>query len=210
MILRILYHWFPESFHKLVFMSQRKPDGFDKLEMAFVDSEGRKYFKYMNDMDAPLTRLKAFEMKIKELQAGLSRDNLTMIIDAMEAALKEKDPRGNMQPNIAMIGHLVTEMKNRKENLIDPEIMFEMVAYLYIREDETPTKIDDDIHSQKIAQFKKDSETGLHDFFVTAGLRQYLPFLGQSGVDWETIFTQMRVQANSLKEQLKNYSTAET
>jgi hypothetical protein len=207
MVLKLLYRWFPEQFHKLVFLSQAKPNDFDKLEFVFVDSNGKRYFRYMSDMEAPIPRLKAFEMKFKELTAGISRETMDLIITAMESALKETDGRGHMKPNIAMIGHLITEMRNRKENLIDPEIMMEMVAYLYIREDENPALIDEDIHSQKVKQFFKDSQTGLYDFFVAAGLSQYLPFLKQSGADWETIFTTMKAEATALRQQLLAYST---
>lgn len=209
-ILKLLYRWFPESFHKLVFLSQVKPKEFDLLEFVFVDSNGKRYFRYMNDMDAPIPRLKAFQMKFKELEAGIDRDTLGMLIDALEKALKEKDSKGHMVPNIAMIGHLITELKNRTENLIDPLIMMEMVAYLYTREDENPEVIDEDIHSQKVEQFTKDAKTGLHSFFVTAGLSKYMPFLGQSGVDWETAFRQMRAEAEALKQQIALYSTEKT
>lgn len=208
MILKLLYRYFPEQFHRLVFNSQSKPDKFDKLELVFVDSDGRRYYRFMSDMEAPITRYKMFEMKFKEFSSGLSRDTLSMIIDAMESALKETDKKtGAMKPNIAMIGHLITEMRTRKENLIDPELMMEMVAYLYVREDENPAVIDEDIHRQKVAQFFKDSQTGLYDFFVKAGLNQYMPFLNQSGADWETIFSQMRAKVLALRQQLTNYST---
>jgi uncharacterized membrane protein len=208
MILKLLYRWYPESFHKLVFQSQSKPDSFDKLEFVFVDSNGKRYYRFMSDMEAPIPRYKAFEMKFKEFSAGVSRDTLTLIIDTMDAALKETDKKtGNMKPNIAMIGHLITELRNRKDNLIDPEIMMEMVAYLYVREDENPALIDEDIHAQKVKQFFKDSQSGLYDFFVKAGLNRYMPFLEQSGADWETIFSSMKAKVIALREQLTAYST---
>lgn len=208
MILKLLYKYFPESFHKLVFEAQYKPKGFEALEFAFVDSEGRRYYKYMSDFELSIKRLGAFEMKFKELQMCLSADELTAVIDAMDVALKAKDKRGLMSPDIGMIGHLINEIRNRKENLVHTDIMLQMAAYLYVREDETPEIVDDDIHTQKVKQFTKDSETGLRDFFLTAGLNKYVPYLEQSGYDWDEIFSTQKAKIQGLKEQLENYSTA--
>src|SRR5687767_4609690 len=207
-MIRLLYYLFPSAFHRAVFMSQYKPKGFDSLELAFVDSEGRKYYKYMSDFELSIKRLGAFEMKFKELQMCLSADELTGIIEAMDTALKAKDKRGHMSPDIGMIGHLINEIRNRKENLVHTDIMLEMVSYLYVREDEDPEIVDDDIHSQKVKQFTKDSETRLRDFFLAAGLNKYVPYLEQSGYDWDQIFSYQKARIEALKDQLQNYSTA--
>lgn len=208
-MLKLLYKWFPESFHKLVFESQRKPINFDKLKFTFVDSEGRRYFQYMSDFDLSIKRKGALEMKVKELTMGLDRDELTGIVDAMDAALKAKDGRGNMTPNIARIGYFIEEIRNRKENLWHPGILMEMAALMNIREDEDPAIIDEDIQSQKVAQFEKDSETGLYDFFLTAGLTAYFPFLKQSGGDWEKIFKEQKATLEGYRAMMKSFSTEE-
>lgn len=206
MLLRTLYKWFPESFHKLVFESQRKPQNFDKLELAFVDSNGKRYFKYMSDFDIPLTRKGMMELKLKEFSMGLTGDEVGMICDAMDKALS-RQVRGAMSPDIGMIGHLITEIRNRKENLIHPEIMMSMVSYMYIREDERPEVVDEEVHQQKVEQFTKDSEGGLRDFFITAGLNKFLPFLEQSNNDLDQIMEMQKARLKALKIQLDAYST---
>lgn len=205
-ILKLLYKYFPESFHKLVFQSQRKPVNFDKLELAFVDSDGKRYYKYMNDFEMSITRQGALEMKWKELSMGLDREELTGIIQAMEKALKERDQKGNMIPNIARIGYFIEEIKNRKENLIHPDILMEMCGLIYIREDEDPGIIDDDIQTQKVAQFNKD-QTGLTDFFLTAGLDKYAPFLSQFGGDSEALWNHQRERLKAYGQMMQNFST---
>lgn len=206
MVLKLLYRLFPEQFHKLVFLSQRKPVSFDKLELAFVDSEGKRYYKYMSDFEMSIVRQGALEMKWKELSMGLDREELTGIVTAMEAALKERDKKGNMIPNIARIGYFIEEIKNRKENLIHPDILMQMAALLFIREDEDPGVIDDDIQTQKVEQFNKDSTTGLTDFFLTAGLDKYAPFLKQFGGDSEALWNHQRERLAAYAKMMQNFS----
>lgn len=207
MILKLLYRAFPSAFHRLVFESQRKPVNFDKLQFAFVDSAGNRYYKYMSDFDMTIVRQGAFEMKMKELNMGLNRDELGDLMTAIEAALKETDKQGNMRPNIARIGYFVEEIKNRKENLIHPDILMEMACLLYIREDENPAIVDAEIQNQKFAQFTKDSETGLTDFFLTAELDKYVPFLRQFGGDSEALWNHQRSRLKAYKAMMQSFST---
>ena len=168
---RYLFNLFKTDFLKMVFDEQSKPVNFDLLEAKFVDSNGKKYFKYKDDFDIPILRKGKLEQLLQELRSGISGDELGMFLDAMDKSLNKG------QADVAKIGFIITEMRDRKELLLHPDILFEMVTVLYIREDENPALIDEEIHVEKYNQFKKDSQGGLYDFFYGAGLKRYIPYL---------------------------------
>lgn len=204
-MLRLLYYLFPTSFHKLVFESQRKPVNFENYDLQFVDSNGKRYYKCRNPLDEPIVRKGRFEQSFLELEAAVSRKELDKILEAMEQALNRKDKKNGMSPDLGMIGHLINELKLRKDTLLHPDIMFEMVACMYIREDEHPGKFDEEIHAQKIEQFKKDSQGGLYDFFYSSGLTAYMPYLEKYKGDLPEILEQGRMRIKAMGEQLDRY-----
>ncbi len=185
---RRLFNLFKSDFLKFAFDEQSKPVDFNNLETIFLDSNGKKYFRYKDDFDIPILRKGKLEQLIKELGYGISKDELTMFLDAMEKALDKG------QADVAKIGFIITEMRDRKDILIHPDILFEMVTTLYIREDENPAVIDEEIHAEKYEQLKKDSQGGLYDFFYTAGLTTYIPYLTKLKDDWNLYLEKARAE----------------
>ncbi len=136
------------------------------------------------------------------LRAGVSESEFDLILEAMEKALNS-----GKKSELAQIGHCIIEFKKRKELIFHPEIMFDIAALRYIREDELPHKIDPEIHKQKIKQFMKDSEGGLYDFFYKAGLNRYIPYLEKSENDWDEYILNSKIKTQALAIHLKAYIT---
>ena len=181
-MIRLLFRWFKPQFIKLAFETQSKKQWLKDTEFAFIDSEGRKYYRFINDMDIPIIRKGNLERLLIEANSKLSRSELNMFLDAMSKTINDVIDTSNQKKKvegIAKIMHLIEEMKRREEMIIHPELMFEIVSALYIREDEDPATWDEDIHTKKVSQFKKDSKAGLYDFFHQSGLATYLPSLPQ-------------------------------
>jgi hypothetical protein len=187
-IARFFYWLFKSQIKKIQFSEQSKKVGFEKLAFVFTDSNGKDYYRYTNDLE------------ILEIESGLSGNELERIINAIDAAINEKDKKGMMSPNIGKIGFLIQEIKNRKEILIHPELLFEAVAILYIREDEDPAIVDREILKEKIEQLKKDSVEGLYDFFYTSGLSTYIPFLEKSPEEWMGYYEEGKAKLEGMKK----------
>ncbi len=168
------------------------------MKKVFVDSNGKPYYSVENDFDMPLDRIRAIEICVLGIMAGLDNKEMVLIRESMEKAIN-----GGNKPNIAHIGHLLIEWKRREEMLLHPDLMFDLVAYKYVREDEDPAVIDKEIHKQKIDQFKKDSKEGLYDFFYRAGLSQYMPYLTKLESEWEEYFRASEIKIRVMNEHLK-------
>jgi hypothetical protein len=201
-MIRLIYRLFKTQILKLYYLDQPKKKGFEGFEKAFVDSNGKDYLKPINDFDLPIQRVRDLETKLMRVRAGLSDENLDQFFDAMEKALG-----GGRKVDVAMIGHLIIEMRKRKELLLHPDLMFDIVALRYIREDEDPAIVDAEIHRQKVEQFKKDSREGLYDFFYKAGLSQYLPYLSKLENEWNEYWEESKNKIEAMNIHLKDYIT---
>jgi hypothetical protein len=132
-------------------------------------------------------------------------ENLELLLDKMTEAINRK-VKNQMSPDFAMIGHLITEIKRRAQYLYPGDILMDLIAALYVREDENPSDMDMDLHKWKVEQFKKDSKGGLKDFFYNAGLKKYLPYLEKHTE--ESIQMHMataKIQSQSLIDQMHRY-----
>jgi hypothetical protein len=202
MIGKAIYKLFKPVFLKHYYGEQSKRTGFENLQKVFIDSNGKAYFATINDLDLPIMRAKELQLRVMRMRSGMSDDALKLFCEAMKKALNN-----GKNPNIAQIGHLVIEIEKRIGIWIDPDLLFDTVAFKYIREDENPAEVDMSIHNEKIKQFQKDSRGGLRDFFYMAGLTEFIPFLGISESEWSEYFSISTIKMKALKMQTENYIT---
>lgn len=199
---KLIYQILKPFFLRYYFLDQSKKAGFENMKKVFVDSNGKQYYCPENDFDIPHMRTREIETRLMQISSGLSNTELEKFFDAMEKALG-----GGKKPDIAMIGFLIKEMRLRKEILLHPDLMFDLVALRYIREDEDPTVIDGDIHKEKVAQFQKDSKDGLYDFFYGAGLTAYIPYLTKLESEWSEYWQESQAKIQAMNQTLKAYTT---
>lgn len=170
---------FEEAARKHLYSAQSKPKDkeFAKMSLAFVDSNGVKYYKYDDPMDMPLKRKGKYDEYLKWLSRGLSGEQQIMFLDAMDAAVDEcinSMDKGGRIKNIGKTKALTDEMRRREKLIVHEEIYFRIMSVSYVREDENPAVWDGTIETQKIDQFKQDSAGGLHDFFMDGPLAQHI------------------------------------
>ena len=179
-MIRLLFRWFKPQFIKMAFETQSKKQWLKDTEFAFIDSDGRRYYRFIDDMNIPIMRKGHIERLLVELNAKLSWSELNLFIDAMKKRIDDITNSNAIKGRIQGLAHislLVEEMSNRQKLILHPELLFEIAAATYIREDEDPTQIDIEIEKQKVEQFKKDTAKGggLYDFFYKAGLNEFMP-----------------------------------
>jgi hypothetical protein len=177
---KLLYWLFSKAVLKVYFNSQSKKSGFENMQKAFVDSNGKIHYVPNNDFDYPVNRIKEIHKRLKRIDSGLSDPELDRCFAVIKKALN-----GGKNPDLGMIGFVIAEMETRKDIWIHEELWFDVLALKYIREDEKPYIVDMTIHLEKVAQFRKDSQGGLYDFFYKMGLMKSIPFLQKLESDWD-------------------------
>lgn len=201
-MIKIFYRLFRKQILKIYYSEQTIKQGFENMKVQFVDSEGRRYFSPDKDLDLPHIRTQEIQRRLMRTKFGLDDEYIDDFIKAVKGALNN-----GKKPDVAMIGHLINELEARSQIWLHPDMMFDMVAFKYIREDETPAVIDKNIHDQKVAQFAKDSKEGLYDFFYKAKLTDVLPFLKLLESEFPEFWQESIVQLKAKEIQIKDYIT---
>jgi len=179
------------------------------LVPRYTDMNGLAYFAFPKDMGLPVERLGKLYHYTELLFKGLSASEDEAIDNAIESNL-EAGIRNAKNKSAAKIGALLIERKKRRGIILHHELIYNILAVQWIREDEEPTVFNNEIQKQKVEQFQRESEAGnSHPFFQAPELIQLNSFLKMSIEEWEQSLNESRIQAQVLKESLKILSSSE-
>lgn len=173
---------------------KRKPEWAALCSVAFTDKKGRRYYKYNDELDMNILRKGEIEKYQLELRYGSDMED---VCEAMKVAVGSSDKKGNMTPDVGMIGYLTQELLDRKEMLLLPDILFKILATTLIREDESPSVIDEEILEEKLITFKEEIQSGgLFPFFQSGVLLRLTDLSNISIIDFKRLMTesQQRIQ----------------
>lgn len=154
-------------------------------------------------MHMHINRLAQLKRIYGELSCKIDGTELNQFINKMRDELNNAvnaPTKRNSVTNIAGIGRCIEEMADRERILIHEDLHYSLAAIYLIREDEDPAVYDQEIHDQKIEQFKKDSTGGLRDFFTRANLSEHLAFSELSDEDFQTIAANSRAVRKAVSE----------
>lgn len=195
--------------HKLAFNGQRHPIDPANLEEVFVDSNGLKYYKFKREIDAPYVRFAQLQEYLYQAERKLNKRELKLYLDAckhqIQTVLQNTSHIDKMVGELARLSVIIEDMEILEEQVLHPELMMDIVACLYIREDEDPAIVDDKIHQEKIAQFSKDSQGGLYDFFYKAGLGKYFTGFELLSKDFENLYQFSSAKMETIREKLSRF-----
>ena len=183
--------------------AQFKPVGFEQLELAFLDSDSKKFFKFSEKMALPLERWAHLNKYLALYERGLSGEAMDELLDAIEVAIEDglKDPK---KKSAARIGAIVHQMRWRKGMIVPPELIYNILAVQLVREDETIEAFDNDIQMQKVEQLKKEvAKYGCSFFLQFRELRKLYDFSTMSESEWEQYWTDCQLEQKAIQEAIK-------
>lgn len=170
------------------------------LEYRYIDLNGMSYFGFGKDMALPLDRLGKVYHYMELLLKGLSVEE----DEAIDTAISKQLELGLTNPkekSAAKIGALLIEREKRRKLVIHCELLYNLLAVQWIREDEDPSVFSNDIQMQKVDQFMKEVESrGAYPFFQVPELIQLNSFLKMSETEWEQFWQESTLQIKVLKE----------
>lgn len=157
--MRLLFNIFEKKFIK--HLLKKNAVGFTKenLTFSFHDLDGNSYYSFPKDVALPVVRLGKLQEFYTWLSAGVTGEELEKMIDAADKALTNglKDQKG-----VAKIGFILSELKDRKNMVLHPELYYNIIAAQTIRHDEKINEWNNEIQMQKVDAFKlmdKESDT---------------------------------------------------
>jgi len=179
------------------------------LEHRYTDLNGVNYSGFTSDMSLPVDRLGRLYSFMEILMKGMTvaEDEAIdkAITDALESGLKNPKEKA-----AAKIGALIMEREKRRKMVIHTEILYNLLAVQWIREDEDPATFNNEIHMQKVIQFQKEvGEGSSYPFFQVPELKQLNSFLKMSKEEWDAFWNESLIQQKVLTEALKTIYSSE-
>lgn len=148
--------WFYNAFEKQFIKHLHRKNGTklnkDNMIFSFHDLDGNSYYSFPKDLSIPIIRLGKLQEFYTWLSAGITGQELSKLIDAADKALTNGLTENK---GIAKIGFILSELKDRKNMVIHPELYYNIIAAQLIRDDEKVNEWNNDIHMQKVEAFKK-------------------------------------------------------
>lgn len=172
----------------------------DRLTFAFFGASGKQYFQV--DELPILRKLKIAQTYIYLVNA-INDTDINASIDAILLALQNKDDKGKMQPDIAKIGFICQKLKQRKGYYVRMDLIHELMANYFIREDETYDMVDNIILAEKIEEMSKLPHEVVSDFFYSKSVNELFPYLQET----ETILSDVAKETSIETNAFLNYIT---
>ena len=182
-LLRYLHKHHKAQYASILYEDVKRPKDFPNMEHCFVDSNGVNYYTWPDKGQIPMGRNADAESLAVQIMLCISKHGWGEFVTKMEKDLY-RQVDGLPSPYYGGLAVLLKEMDQRAKLAMHPQLMWELVATLYIREDESPYHISDILLSQKVEQFKKDAGAGIHDFFAKGYIQKYLPYLNMPEKEW--------------------------
>lgn len=188
------------EFNKFFAGTQSKKLSHAMLEKHFIDSEGNQYYKFPNLMGLPLPRKGEFSGYCMFLSSGFSGDETAKILDAEQKIYSQ----GITPETFGKLGALHHLKRQRLQMTIHTELFYNIAAIQLIREDEEPDIFNNQIHLEKVKQFKKEVEAkNAYFFFQEIQLNSPLDFMKFSQAEFLTLWDESLISQASLKEILE-------
>lgn len=196
--------------HKKTFLSfyvkeVAKPILKTDLRYIFTDLQGKKYYEFSQDKPLPLERFGEQTRILQYYTKGFSPQEETAMLDEMDKSLVNglKDTK-----MVSRIAFLIGEMKDRANIVIHTELLYELVAVQWVREDEMPETFNSKIQSEKVSAFKEYvAAHGSYFFFQSAPLKKLNHLLNMSESEWTMLFHESLIRQKALTEQLKRFQS---
>lgn len=199
MIYKLLWKWFGKQLLKEYLSEQNKPLTLAKLSYAFTDCNGKKYYSFPKDMALPLDRYGQLIKYLSFLSARMTPAQMDKIIDA---ALELIQQGIGKDKNAAKVAALLYELRDRERLIVPAQLVYDILAVQYVREDELPSEFDNEIHMQKVSAFMADSSKG-EFFFLLPELKNLTSLSAISINEWAQYLEEDRKQDEQLNRILK-------
>lgn len=180
---------------------------FRNMTMVYVDGKGMRHWRFTAaTLQPPLERTaKAMDIMMM-MSKGLSGEETTKMVNACtnELALAFSGKKNNAFVNIGAILKAMTDRVNMPFHL---DLMYEFIAVWTVREDELPHVFSQEIHEQKVKQFKEDNR-GKNSFFFfqIPELKMVNEHLRSTENEWMALCNESQRKMDGLSQWIQSLS----
>jgi hypothetical protein len=198
--MRFIFNLFEKQFLKYLLTKHSTGMTKDNLTFAFADLDSNLYYQFPKEVALPMVRIAKLQEYYTWLSAGLTGDELVKMVDKADEALSNglKDSKG-----VAKIGFILSEIKDRKNMVVNEEIYYNILAAQLVRHDEDVSGWNNDIQMQKVQAFKEMDNAGTDFFLYTQELRSQLGWSNTSREELRKLFHESMLKVKAMSEMLE-------
>jgi hypothetical protein len=198
--MQLIYKALEKGFIK--YLLKKNGTGFtkDNMTFSFHDLDGNAYYSFAKDVSLPVVRLGKLQEYYTWLSAGVTGEELEKMIEAADSALTNglKDAKG-----MAKIGFILSELKDRKNMVLHPELYYNIIAAQVIRHDEKVNDWNNEIQMQKVEAFKEMDKYSDTFFLATHELLMQLNSLSITRQQLHDLLEESTLRIKAMKEMLQ-------
>jgi len=203
MIYKLLWKYFSKGLTQHFLSEQNKPKDLSLLVYAFTDSKLRKYYRFQDNSSLPFDRYGKLMEFLTLMSSRLTAENLGLLCDKALEIIQEGIGKDK---NAAKVAGLIYQLKERKDWLVPHQLIYDILALQYIREDEKPEVFNNAIHLEKVETFM--NEISKHSFFFQMPeFRKLFNSTIMSESEWIAYCQKSTEEDRSAKEILRIFSS---
>lgn len=187
--------------YKLLSKEQQKPLTHAKLHKAFVDLDGKWYYRFVPDVQLPIERIGQKKKQFQLLNRGLTDHEDKKFDDKIAEVVLNGTDLLDVKKKVSWY---LGQKETRRQMVIHTEIFYNLVALELVREDESPELFDNDIQMEKVKMFKRMTRDGsTYFFFQQTELKSLSTFFDFTPTEWDRYWMESLISQQMIQEVTK-------
>jgi hypothetical protein len=179
LLFKLLSKVSPDTIDSYIRQRWVKPIGFEDLNLAFVDDQGKAWYEFGTGLANPIKRIEQQSQFISFLSSRVSPEAMEIAYEGVTKAFNE----GKYLEGLVIFKRFM----DMREMIVPLDVLINAIAADFIREDESITEVNDKIHQEKADYLKKIIDRGDEFFFQLTVVKDLSERFKIGRDSWEVI-----------------------
>jgi hypothetical protein len=184
----------PDTIDSYIRQRWVKPIGFEDLNLAFVDDQGKAWYEFGTGLANPIKRIEQQSQFISFLSSRVSPEAMEIAYEGVTKAFNE----GKYLEGLVIFKRFM----DMREMIVPLDVLINAIAADFIREDESITEVNEKIHQEKADYLKKIIDRGDEFFFQLTVVKDLSERFKIGRDSWEVISKGFKGSLEDLKKEI--------
>lgn len=194
LLFKLLSKVSPDTIDSYIRQRWVKPIGFEDLNLAFVDDQGKAWYEFGAGLANPIKRIEQQSQFISFLSSRVSPEAMEIAYEGVTKAFNE----GKYLEGLVIFKRFM----DMREMIVPLDVLINAIAADFIREDESITEVNEKIHQEKADYLKKIIDRGDEFFFQLTVVKDLSERFKIGKDSWEVISKGFKGSLEDLKKEI--------
>ena len=195
LLFKLLSKVSPDTIDSYIRQRWVKPIGFEDLNLAFVDDQGKAWYEFGTGLANPIKRIEQQSQFISFLSSRVSPEAMEIAYEGVTKAFNE----GKYLEGLVIFKRFM----DMREMIVPLDVLINAIAADFIREDESITEVNEKIHQEKADYLKKIIDRGDEFFFQLTVVKDLSERFKIGKDSWEVISKGFKGSLEDLKKEIE-------